>query len=670
MQRVKNYQGTGVSPLERIVMKSQVSRMILGLSFAAIPMFVVGCGGGSSASTPLNPTPQNGTLTTTVSDASTEDWATIGVKVLSISLTPQGGGTPVTVYTAPTPAPIINLVQLDQLSEILGNTTIAAGIYTNATLTIGANPGDVLLTASADPSVGFAGTAGSTVPSNQIQIMGAAGSSGSLTVPVNINFVSPLVITANQNNALDLEFDLSHPAFLVAHVPPAAGTIIWAVNFNGPVRHHRIGDLRRLVLRHTYGTAGAVSTNNTSLTITRDFATEPPVNPETALSTTQSLTILADKTNGTLYYDVDAKTTATLNDFSSLASTIGGKFVRIAARYQSDGSLVAVRMWASTSFNSVWLSPEGHVLHVDTTGNVLIVQNDLGLGVPVTIDANTQFFYRTPANTQADATPIGTGTAFLSNLVRGFKVHATLVDTSASPLVAQTVDIEIARFDGSISAAGLTGFTYTRKFRNTADDYTLTLPFISSTTANGSDPQSGTAITGFKWWNFTYPTVVDSGTPAIPDFDEATSGSVNFGGTAGLFPAAGESFATWNDPANPNSWAVPWTVMLPTTVPVGLAATAYSNGAFTLSVPGGTTAVTVNLGTTTGSGTLVYQIDRTGNIITISPVDVTTTAGQTTVTNNLIASTPVKVFGIPQADGSIKAYVVFYYTGSKPGAGS
>jgi hypothetical protein len=52
--------------------------------------------------------------------------------------------------------------------------------------------------------------------------------------------------------------------------------------------------------------------------------------------------------------------------------------------------------------------------------------------------------------------------------------------------------------------------------------------------------------------------------------------------------------------------------------------------------------------------------------VPISPVDITTTAGLTTITTNLIAGTPVKIYGIPQANGSIKAYVVFYFTGIMP----
>jgi len=76
-----------------------------------------------------------------LSDASSEDWATIGVKVLSIALVPQGGGSNVTVYTAPSTVPMVNLAELDQIAEILGNATVPAGTYTGAVLTVSANAG-------------------------------------------------------------------------------------------------------------------------------------------------------------------------------------------------------------------------------------------------------------------------------------------------------------------------------------------------------------------------------------------------------------------------------------------------------------------------------------------------------------------------------------------------
>jgi hypothetical protein len=36
------------------------------------------------------------------------------------------------------------------------------------------------------------------------------------------------------------------------------------------------------------------------------------------------------------------------------------------------------------------------------------------------------------------------------------------------------------------------------------------------------------------------------------------------------------------------------------------------------------------------------------------------------IASNLVSPTLVKVYGVPQPDGSIKAYVVFYFTGTKP----
>jgi hypothetical protein len=660
-------------------MKSYFPRLMLGVASATLALFSIGCSSGSSS----NLQPQNGTLSLMVSDASTEDWANIGVKVLSVSLTPQSGGSDVTIYTAPNPAPYVNLLQLDQLNEILGDVSVPAGTYTAATITVSGNSGDVLLTASADPEAGFAAAPSFAIPSDQIQILGTKGSTGSLTVPVKVTLVSPLVVTANQNSALDLEFDLSHPAFVVDHVPTGNGTTMWAVNFSGPVRHCPIHDLTRLVLRHHYGavpTTNAVSTDNTTLTFDKAYPVYPPTSPETAIITTHTLSVLADSTNGTLYYDVDAQTQATIYNFSSIASTIGGKYIRVVPRFQPDGSLVAVRLWASSTFNSVWISPEGHVLHVDTTNDTLVVENELGFGAPVTVNANTLFYFRTPASAQTDANFIGQGPGFLSNLVRGFKVHVSAVVPLTSPPVAQTIDIETARYDGTISGSNLNNFTFTHDFHTAKDDYTEQLPFISSTTANGNDPVSGAAISGFKWWNFTFPTIVDSGASAISDFDTATNGGVTFtcgtgtSATSVQMQAAGESYATWNDPIAPDAWAAPWTVLTPTRVPIGTATAGYSNGSpngtFTMSIPcaGGTksSAVTVDLNTTSGSAPLVYQIDFTNGRFAITSVDASTQAGQTTLTGNLLANTPVMVYGIPQANGAIKDYVLFYFTGIPP----
>ncbi len=640
------------------------------LTIGIATALISACGGGSGAgsSTPSSSgtgTLQTGNVSMLLSDSSTEDWATIGVKVLSIALVPQGGGSNVTVYSAPSPAPTVNLVQLDQIAELLGNSAVPAGTYTAAVLTVGANSGDVSLTVAADPQSGFAALPGATIPAAQIQIQHTQGASPNLTVPVEVSFDSPLVVSANQNNSLDLEFDLGHPAFIIGHVSPGADTV-WAVNFDGPVRHHPLHDLRRLILRHSYGEVTAIAADNSSITIMKEFPTEPAVNPETPVSTRQSLTLLADATNGTLLYDVDAGSKTVIKDFST-ESSLSGKQVRIAARYQEDGTLVATRIWASADFNKVWVSPEGHVLHVDAANDVVSVAGEDGTAVKLEVDANTEFFFRQPQDPAADATPIATGTAFLTakDLVRGFKIHASVVDPLATTWVAQSIDIETAKYDGALSAANNTGFTYTRVFHTAGDDYTYRLNYISDTTANGTDG-SGNAINGYFWWNFAYPTVLDSGAGAITDFISATDGSVTFGGSVGAVPSYGASFAVWNDPANPTGWSAAATVLTPATLPLGTVATGLQNDAFTMTVAGGANAATVKVSTDTGGATLVYQVDRTDGVVTVSPIDISKSSGLASLTTGLVAGAPVKVYGIPEPDGSLKAYVLTYFTGTMP----
>ena len=70
------------------------------------------------------------------------------------------------------------------------------------------------------------------------------------------------------------------------------------------------------------------------------------------------------------------------------------------------------------------------------------------------------------------------------------------------------------------------------------------------------------------------------------------------------------------------------------------------------------------MNSSSGSATLVYQVDRTNNIVTISPVDITTSSGLTTLTNGLATGALVKVYGVPQSNGTLQAYVLTYYTGT------
>jgi hypothetical protein len=649
-------------------------RIFAGMGVTAL-LFAMACGGGGSSSTPVVPN-STGQVHVIVSDDPTEDWATIGVKVLSVSLVPQGGGTAVPVYTAPSNPPMINLLQLDQLGEIIGNAAVPTGDYSAAKLTISANPGDVTLVTSGDPELGFDLGPGVTVPSSNIQIMGTAGASGSMTVPLTVNLATTLSVTSNSTNALDLEFDLRHPAFLVEHYPVGASAPTWAVNFNGPVRHHPRPDITKLVLRHHYGQVASVSSDNTYITIDKAYAVHPITSPETATVSTTTLPIYADATNGTLFFDLDnSANNGTITNFQQQATLLPTMYVRVAARYQQDGTLVATRIYAASTFDKVWKNPEGHVLHVNTTTNVMHVTTEDGNATRIGIANSTNFYFQ---SSNALLNVSGAGLAFfdgktlggLPNVARGFKVNVTIDPLSTTtPPTALTVEIDNARYDGTITTPTGTGFTDTRTFamadaRGGIDDYSGTLDYINSSSANLD--QSGNAMEGFYWWDFAYPTLLDTGANAVADFEAAAGGSVKFNNLV-VLPTKGLSRATWNDPAAVNSWAADWTVLVPTPAPLGLITVPFSaaSNSFSFSMPSpaaapvgvpATLPVVVDLTATSGSATLIYQVDRQNGAITVTPQSVST-AGPL-----LVANVPVKVFGVPQADGSIKAYALFYFT--------
>ncbi len=646
-------------------MKLTLLRCAAGALLAGLAACSSGYSGmGNPASAPY------GTVPLLVSDAPSDDWALVGIKVLNISLIPQAGGPNVLVYVAPPGGTPLNLEDLDDLADILAAAAVPLGTYTGAVLTVGGNAGDVQLIAAAQPETGFALAAGTVVSSQDIQIQHTLGMASALSVPIVVTFEAPLVVSTGSNLPIDLEFDLSYPAFIIGHQPPGAGSLLWAVNFTGPVRHRAVHDITRLVLREMYGSVTSVAGTGSSITIVKDFPALPIATPVTAVATLQQLSILVDATNGTLFYDVDAKTSTTITSFAAVPNLMG-KYVRLAARYQVDGTLVATRIWASSTFAGVWFSPEGHVLHVDAVNNIVTVAGEQGLPVELQVDGSTQFYFRQPWSPSADAAPIGTGTTFLASgdLVRGFKVHASVVDPLAAPLVAQSIDIETAAYSGTISNANTMGFTYTHDFPTSGDDYVYAMDYIASTSANGTD-SSGNPITGFKYWNFAFPTLVSAGTGAVTDFIAATNGTVSFGGNASTIRPYGLTAAMWGDPASPKAWTAPWTVLLPVPLPLASVAAAVtvsgSSVSFAIGVPSGTQPVTVGFSNASGQAALVYQVDRSPGGVTVSPVDITTSSGMTALTGALVVGAPVKVYGIPQSDGTLKAYVILYFTGTMP----
>jgi hypothetical protein len=95
-------------------------------------------------------------------------------------------------------------------------------------------------------------------------------------------------------------------------------------------------------------------------------------------------------------------------------------------------------------------------------------------------------------------------------------------------------------------------------------------------------------------------------------------------------------------------------------------AAAGSGLSFTATAANGTLPVTVDVSDTSGQATLVYQVDFSNGVVTISAVDITTAAGMSTFTDGMAVGTKAKISGIAQSDGTLKAYVVTYFTNTTP----
>ena len=71
-----------------------VKRAVCSALAAGVAVTLTACGGGGSGSSAVStsgtttPPAQTGSVPLMVSDASSDDWATIGVKILSIALVP------------------------------------------------------------------------------------------------------------------------------------------------------------------------------------------------------------------------------------------------------------------------------------------------------------------------------------------------------------------------------------------------------------------------------------------------------------------------------------------------------------------------------------------------------------------------------------------------------
>jgi hypothetical protein len=564
----------------------------IAAGLSSLALFVACGGGGKNSSTTTDNAPQ-GAMDVIVSDAPSAAWSSVDVVIQKIALRPVGGGTPVVVFdqTGASSPVHMNLVDLDELGELLTGASVPVGTYDKVYVQI--DPASVSLSDTAATPQTF------TVAGGNVKVVGLSG--------FDVSLSAPLTVTKASTNAVELDFDLGHPLFIVDRpggAPSGAnGTTMYLVNFERCVRHRPHLGMASFLLRHMRGSVASATVS--SLTVNTEHK--------------GSKTLSVDAANGTLFYDLDAAPVVPVTSTTVPSGLTSGKFVRVAARYQGSGGLTAVRVWYTTDESKLRrFSPEGHVVSVDTTNDTLDVIWSPTAGGPlqlttVTVDSGTNFFFHGGA-------PIGTGASFLTHVQPGFKVQMTVADPSAASLLATNVDIERAAYEGDLGlASGNTGLTY------------------ANPRYGASSPLSASFASPFAWWNFTYPTLANT----------TSSGLVTLLSGLGATPAKGISTLTWNGTSN--AWDANTCVLLPI-VQKGDITTSLSGSTFGFTPTGGS-AESVSVSSTLGSATLVYQVQIQSGIVTVSPVD------SAMWPSALVSGAHARLFAVPTAAG-LQSYVV------------
>ncbi len=436
------------------------------LSLLAVPALTtlaltVACGGSGSTATSTTPVP-TGKTAIILTDAPSDQWSAVEVVVTKVTLLNKADhNREVVAFEGATAK--INLVDLDSVGELLATAQIPVGTYDALRVTI-------------DPaSVNLVKADGTAVPSSQVHVQGKS---------VLVGLSTDLVVTDGDSNAVQIDFDLSHPLFLV-QLPNGD----WAMNLQ--VRHRPNANgmmgMRELMFRHRRGAIASVGAS--SFVLHTDSGNDLTVNVDA----------------GAWFFDVDTKT---VGSFAGLAA---GKNALVSLRMQPDGSLWAVRVWYGANVLPGW-TPEGHVVGVDRVNNRLLVSTNATVPRAIAIDSDTAFTFHTSQT-------LGTGTGVLANVWTGFKVQVAVKDPLQVPMHASSVNIQRAVDGGVIKTADASQFTYTHLM---AGDRTHAY------------------ASPFTWWYLGFPgvTSTDSGAFATAC---AGSGDVRVQGVSDLVWNSGTS---------------------------------------------------------------------------------------------------------------------------------
>lgn len=307
-------------------MKKRV--LALGLTAFLGIVIMLGCGGSSNMSSSLN-TPTD-SLVVFGGDAPICDVLSFQVTITGVTLTPQGGGTPVSVL--PSGQSItVDFAGLIEFASLLNLTAVPAGTYTQITLTL-TNPQLTVLNVQTSP------------PSPQAV-------STTLTTSTATATISPALVV-KQNGAAGLKIDFN--LLKAVQTDPTTGQVTGVVD---PIlKAFAVSKERDRMADELHGTVQSVTTTSSNSAYTGSFT----------LSTPQGMTFTIYVNSHTEFEQEGASGTAL-----SLSSLGVGTFVEVDARMDDSGNMVAKQVEVEEQSAQQTTAVIGNVLAVtrDASGN-------------------------------------------------------------------------------------------------------------------------------------------------------------------------------------------------------------------------------------------------------------------------------------------------------------
>lgn len=560
------------------------SRFILA---GTVPLALLLACGGTDTNPSTDPPPK-GLVDVVLTDAPSDGWQAVEVVVQSITLVDKVDATrEVLVFQGN--ATKVNLVELDEIGEILARAEVPEGTYGRLKIRIDTAPGSIHLV-RAD---------GSVVPQDRIK---AAGDS------VTVTLSPDLVVTPGGISAVQVDFDLAHPLFLVE--TPAGDVVVNLQAFHRP----NLGHLGWGHFRPAAGQVAVVSPGNRTFTLENRYGKRFDIawDDQTAFFNANQRPIVPGSPDG-LAKDVYL--------LVQLNRTAPGGWLARRVWYTSDPAILAALR-----------SPEGHILSVDAQEGTLTVSQRNGVPVTVRVDADTLVAFR-------EGSPIGTGPSALANLLPGFKVQAEPKDPQSAELHAARIVVQRAADGGVVGGATADGFTFEAAPRKLERTY-------------GWAP-------GFAWWPMGNPAAASF---SVADFRTAATSAqgIKAEALAGL---------TWSGSSWRASTAILTPVPLPralggeTAVITAPYDPATRQLALTTPVAGSdvTKVLTLSDSPADQVQTVVWKVVLDGGTVTTAFVPPSAWS-----TELAASARSVRASVVPAPSGALKAYTVVVFWDNRP----